>query len=145
MLVVCSPLTAALQTAVIKALKNGEELIWESSKLAWKEKPISWKRFIHLNYGFAELLDQYKRDSWISLTSTQSKICSSLAMSSSRRCSNCLKSSSGLRLGLAVAGDTGETSDTVNSNFWKKRKRTRLVDLCSRAHFFRNVLEVVLT
>lgn len=32
-----SPMIAALQTAVIKALRNAGELIWLSSRLAWNE------------------------------------------------------------------------------------------------------------
>lgn len=30
-----SPFTAALHTAVIKALRKGDELIWDSSRFAW--------------------------------------------------------------------------------------------------------------
>ena len=32
----CLPFTAPLQTAVIKALRKGDELIWDSSRFAWK-------------------------------------------------------------------------------------------------------------
>ena len=66
-----------------------------------------------------------------SRTSTQSKICSSLTMSSSRRRSRCWLSSSGERGFLDSSGGGLRLSGSVNCSFWweerteKERERER--------------------
>lgn len=59
----------------------------------------------------------------LGLTSIQSKICSSLVMSSSRRFSSCLRNSSGLKLILSGAEELVEQSWIVNSNFCRVKKK----------------------
>lgn len=116
--------TAALHTAVIKALRKGGELISDSSRLACNKLSHINKKIIH-------------RDSHPSMksilraacksTSTQSKICSSPAMSSSSSFSSCLFSSSGESVLLETASVRFEPSERVKSNFWKVKLEMELV------------------